>query len=290
MKDKDLISIIIPTYNRKLMLKDAVNSILKQNYSDFEIIIIDDCSEDDTKEIVSSYNSDKIHYYRNEKNSGAGITRKNGYNKCKGKYLVFMDDDDYYLDSAFFSKSIEIFRNNKNVSFVSENSLIHYEDTNKYEFEPLNIKGMIRGIDYLKGFQTKFMKPNSTFPTMFRKEILEKVGNIEMLNDSSIYMYALLYGDAFILEDIVGVYRIHKTNITFNLKLDFLLANLDEKKNVYNKLKNILNLEEAKEWWHNQIDITLKYYLSNTKISKKQLFILLDWCKKNGEDINMDYL
>lgn len=289
-KEKSLISIIIPTYNRANMLKNAINSILKQDYTEYEIIVVDDCSKDNTQEILKQFSNSKIYYYRNKINSGAGITRKNGYYNSNGQYIIFMDDDDYYLDTHFFSKCMNEFKKNKNVSFVSENSIIYYENINKYEFNPLNISSKIDGLEYLKGFQTKFNKPNSTFTTIFRKDIVAKNGKIDILNDSSIYMNALLYGDAIILDDIAGIYRIHESNITFNLKLDFLIDNLEEKNKIYSNLKTKINLIEAKEWWHNQINLTIKYYVNNTKIEKKQLIKLMEWCKSKGDGLDIEYL
>ncbi len=285
-----LISIIIPTYNRIGMLINAIDSILKQNYENYEIIIVDDCSKDNVEKEIEKYNNDKIKYYRNEINSGAGISRKNGYCKANGKYIVFMDDDDYYLDRAFFSKCIQIYQKMNNISFVAGNSLIHYEDKDIYEFNPININGLVNGMEYLLGFQTRFDKPNSTFPTMFRKDILDKMEKIEILNDSSIYMNALLYGDSFILEDVVGVYRIHKSNLTFNLDVDFLIANLVEKRKIYDKIKNKLEQNKAKEWLYGQINLTLKYYIINTNIGEKEIKKLIVWCEDNGEGIKLDYL
>ena len=285
-----LISIIMPTYNRTNMIENAIDSILKQNYSNYEIIIVNDCSTEDYSTIIKKYNNEKIKYFINEKNSGAGITRKNGYYRSKGEFIIFMDDDDYYTDSAFFSKCVDVFNKESNISFVAENTLIHYEDINKYEYEPINLTGKVNGLEYLLGFQTKYMKPNSTFPTVFRRDIIDKIENMEMLNDSSIYLHSLLYGDAYILDDVAGVYRIHKSNITFNLKVDFLIDNLDEKKKIYFKLRDKIEEINARAWWHEQIDLTLKYYVNNTDCSKEQLKKLIDWCEVNSENLNIDYI
>ena len=113
---------------------------------------------------------------------------------------------------------------------------------------------------------------------------------MEMLNDSSIYLHSLLYGDAYILDDVAGVYRIHKSNITFNLKVDFLIDNLDEKKKIYFKLRDKIEEIKARAWWHEQIDLTLKYYVNNTDCSKEQLKKLIDWCEVNSENLNIDYI
>ena len=80
-REQGLISIIMPTYKRGEMIIEAIDSVLMQTYMNFEVIVVDDCSPDNTKEILEKqYGYEpRVKYYRNEKNSGAGVTRKNGY-------------------------------------------------------------------------------------------------------------------------------------------------------------------------------------------------------------------
>ena len=101
-----MISIVIPTYNRFNFLKEAIESIKKQNFKDFEIIIIDDNSTDDTATIIDMYKNLRIKYIKNKKNMGPGYNRKIGISSCDGEYIIFMDDDDYYIDNDFFYKVI----------------------------------------------------------------------------------------------------------------------------------------------------------------------------------------
>lgn len=274
------ISIVIPTYNRVRMLKEAIESIEKQDYDNYEIIVIDDNSKEEVFSKIEKYKN--IRYSKNEQNIGAGLARKKGYSMAKGEYIIFMDDDDYYLDSNFFNKCIKKLENKENLAFVSGNSLILYEDVNHYEFKPLNVRGEIQGLEYLEKFQTEYMKPNSTFTTMFKRQVIEKFKDMAILNDSSIYMNALLYGNAYILEDVIGVYRIHNSNITFNLDLDFLIDNLEEKKKIYNKLKIVLDNDKAYEWFEKQVDLTVRYYIDNTDADKEKKNKLSNWCEENN--------
>ncbi|NTW32737.1 MAG: glycosyltransferase family 2 protein [Bacteroidetes bacterium] len=89
-------SIIIPTYNRAQMLTTAIDSVLKQSFSDWELIVVDDGSTDNTKEVVNSYNDNRIRYIY-QKNSERCAARNNGINSSKGNYICFLDSDDYYL-------------------------------------------------------------------------------------------------------------------------------------------------------------------------------------------------
>lgn len=92
------ISVIIPTYNRSKLLKRAIESVVKQSFTDFEIIIIDDCSEDDTQDFVKSIHDQRLVYFRHSKNRGGSAARNTGIKRAKGKYITFLDDDDEYTD------------------------------------------------------------------------------------------------------------------------------------------------------------------------------------------------
>lgn len=94
---ESLVSIIIPTFNRSHYIKRAINSVLNQTYENIEIIIVDDCSNDDTMSIIKSFRDKKIHYYRNTKNRGASFSRNKALAFSKGKYINFLDDDDVLL-------------------------------------------------------------------------------------------------------------------------------------------------------------------------------------------------
>lgn len=86
-------SIIIATYNRSLLLSKAVQSVVDQSYQDFQIVISDDASTDDTKQTVSGFSNQKIAYLCNKKNSGLSVTRNAAMKSARGEYLIFMDDD-----------------------------------------------------------------------------------------------------------------------------------------------------------------------------------------------------
>lgn len=287
MKERNpfLISIIMPTYKREKMITEAVDSVLKQTYKNFEIIIVDDCSPDNTEKFINETygENEKVKYYKNQRNSGAGVSRKNGYLKSNGKFLIFMDDDDYLTDNEFFEKAINVFNNSKEeLSFVAANSFIKYENTGEVETKPLNVRGLVENKQYLKGFQTTYMKPNSTFTTIFDANHIKDVEYVEMLNDSSIYMRALLIGPAHIMDDFVGVYRVHDKNMTFNLKLPFLIENLQEKKSIYEVIKKENIIENADKWLYEQIMLTADYYVCYSKPCKEDFDVLIKWCQENG--------
>ena len=97
-------SIIVPTYNRAHMIRRTLDSVLNQSFKDFELIVVDDGSTDNTEEIVASYNSPQILYFKKE-NEERGIARNFGLEKAQGRYVNFFDSDDvmypHHLEKAF---------------------------------------------------------------------------------------------------------------------------------------------------------------------------------------------
>lgn len=279
-----MLSIIITTYNRKIQLKECILSILMQKYNNFEIIIIDDCSIDGTKEFIKDILQDKrINYYRNQKNIGASESRRKGLLLCKGEFLIFCDDDDYYIDNSFFEECLKIFSDNK-INMVCANSYIKYEKENFYSLTKLNFPIEISSYKYLYKFQYEYLKPNSTFCCIFRKNILDKtrVNEMKMINDASIYLKALTQsGVVFNYSKIVGIYRIHSSNITFNIKSDFIIDNLNEKYNIYNFMKKKYGFFKANKWYKKQMLLTIKYYIFGSLPSKKEVNKIIIWLKKN---------
>lgn len=87
-------SIIVPVYNVEKYLKKCLNSIIKQTYKNFEVIIINDGSTDNSEDIIKSYKDKRIKYYKQE-NQGLSAARNNGVLKATGEYLLFIDSDDY---------------------------------------------------------------------------------------------------------------------------------------------------------------------------------------------------
>ncbi len=98
------ISVIIPTYNRAGLIMKAINSILSQTFQDFEILIIDDASTDNTREVIDNLGNPKIRYYKLDKNSGQCIARNYGIKRASGQYIGFLDSDDEWLPEKLSSQ------------------------------------------------------------------------------------------------------------------------------------------------------------------------------------------
>lgn len=112
-----LVSVIMPTYNCGKFIAEAIDSVLAQSMTDWEIQIVDDCSTDNTQEIVGAYQEkhQNIHYYRLPENSGPAVARTEAMKRAKGKYIAFLDSDDRWHPEKL-EKQIRYMTEN-NISF-----------------------------------------------------------------------------------------------------------------------------------------------------------------------------
>jgi len=114
------ISLIVPTYNREHLIENAISGFLKQTYSNIELIIIDDCSTDNTQQIINNIGDSRIRYFRNDKNYGAdNLQIIRWIEEVQGDFITFMSDDDLYPDNDFFQKVANVINNNDDVDIVS---------------------------------------------------------------------------------------------------------------------------------------------------------------------------
>jgi len=163
------VSIIIPTYNRSNKLYETLKSLGKQE----EIIVVDDCSTDGTKEMILNYFHDNIRYYKTDKNSGPAIARNLGIKKAKGDIILFTDDD-CLVPTNWVERYKKIFKEN-DVGVVG-GYLIPKESNIFYAID--KIKDKILGVGYLgnKEIISRNIKVGFTNNCGYRKDVLMKVG------------------------------------------------------------------------------------------------------------------
>jgi glycosyltransferase involved in cell wall biosynthesis len=128
---KEMVSIIIPTYNGEKYIKETIDSCLSQTYKELEIIVIDDCSNDSTVKILKEYGN-KINLYLNKTNQGISKNINKGVKVSKGKYFIFLGHDDL-LPKNHIEIMIKEFNNNDIVS-VHCNSFLIDSNGNKIGF------------------------------------------------------------------------------------------------------------------------------------------------------------
>lgn len=119
------VSIIIPTYNRAGTIKRSIESVLRQTYSDFELIVVDDGSTDNTFQIVDGYDDPRLRYLRIEERRGANHARNVGIESADGDYIAFQDSDDEWRPDKL-EKQMKILLEQKQVDVVFSRYLHHF--------------------------------------------------------------------------------------------------------------------------------------------------------------------
>ena len=274
------ISIIIPTHNRRKYLEEAINSIRNMKEVASEIIVINDRSTDDTQEYLDILNEElPIKRINNAESAFAHGARKQGLDLVSTKYLVFMDDDDYYVDSMFFREAVDIMNSNLEIScvFGSTSNVIEQQVQTPID---LGGSGEIEQRKYINGFGDIYRKPASTLSAVFRVESLRNTGLFEsqMVNDTCIYLYGILGGHVAVINRPVAAYRIHNTNISgTTFKKQFITDCLNEKEVIFQKAKSKQLLDNPSEWEVKHLCTSLLYFINSSKNKLKTSFQILQW-------------
>lgn len=205
---KPLISVLMPNYNCEKYLLDAIESILKQTYSQFELIIIDDCSSDNSWKIIQKYakKDKRIKAFQNKQNSGVTVTLNNGLKHCNGKYIARMDSDDI-SDLERFEKQIRLLEKKK--ADICSTNLIMFNESGiigKRKYNP-NISSVIL-----------CESPIAHATVMLKKELFDKYGHynprFNSAEDYDLWLRFYSQNASFVLVDeFLYKYRQHSSMV-----------------------------------------------------------------------------
>ena len=138
MAEKPTVSIIIPTYNRAHLIDRSIQSVLNQTYQDFELIVVDDGSTDNTEDIIRQFQEKdkRIKYIKHDKNKGGSAARNTGIKNSRGEYIAFQDSDDEWFPEKL-EKQIEIIEcTDPKVGIVYSDMFKIYNKNIKYFHSP----------------------------------------------------------------------------------------------------------------------------------------------------------
>ena len=196
-----LVSIIMPSYNTASFIAESIKSVLDQSYKDWELIIVDDCSTDDTDEVVKPYLSDeRVKYLKNEKNSGAAVSRNRALRAAKGNWIAFLDSDDLWMPDKL----------KKQVSFMEKNGY-HFSYTNYAEIDTEGKKNGITVTGPKRITKTGFF--NYCWPgcltVMYDRDVvgLLQIADIKKNNDYAMWLKVCRKADCYLLNEELALYR-----------------------------------------------------------------------------------
>lgn len=269
----EMVSVVMPTYNCASFIQEAVESVVAQTYPSWELIIVDDCSTDNTKAVLAPYLAKypNIHYTFLEKNSGPAVARSEALKQVKGDYVAFLDSDDLWTPNKL---SLQIdFMKQKKVPFSATG------------YELIGEDGTSKGIALLPPQKTNYDKmlrlscPVGNLTIMYDRRIIgdQQVPSIKKRNDFALWLQILHKTDAcYGMPNVLGKYRVRKSSISRN-KLTLLSYHWD----LY---YHIEKLGVVKSVWY----ICCWVFIKGTKIGIKRVGLKQN-SKTDIVDSGLDY-
>lgn len=199
-------SVIVPTYNRDALVKGAIQSVLAQTFSDFELIIVDDHSTDNTKDVVQSCSDKRITYILNDHKRGPGGARNAGLARARGKWVAFLDSDDVWLP-----KKLELVY--KRIRDVDAEVGLVYTRFADYDFEKKQITSL--STFSKEGWLQEDLLYENCIGTLsvvtIRNDLLKRVGGFDeqmfMGEDFELYVRITGVSKAVHMADVLTYYR-----------------------------------------------------------------------------------
>jgi glycosyltransferase involved in cell wall biosynthesis len=211
-----LATVIIPTYNRENFIKDTIESVFAQTYKNWELIIIDDGSNDNTQSIVKSFKDERIRYIW-QKNSGLNAARNTGIKNSRGEYISFLDSDDIW-EPEKLAKQVEILDKKPDIGLVYCGTSLIDEKNNYIGKKPLITH---RGYVLDKLVMYNFLYNGSC--VLFRKSCLAKVGfcdeTVVRMTDWEFYLRFSIYFKFWGIDKYLLKYRIHQKAMSCDYEL-----------------------------------------------------------------------
>ena len=202
MLTSGLVSIISPSYNCGKYISKTIDSVLEQTYKEWEMIIVDDCSTDDTESIVASYVAvdSRIRYFRNETNCGAAVSRNRALKEAKGRWIAFLDCDDLWLPDTLEAQ----------ISFMLLNG-VSFSYTDYFEInEAGNKTGIIvSGPQRITRLGMNLFCWPGCLTVIYDSSIvgLIQIEDIKKNNDYALWLKVIKHADCFLLDRVLAMYR-----------------------------------------------------------------------------------
>jgi len=281
-KKLPLVSIILNCYNSAKFLKKSISSVVSQNYKNWELIIYDNCTNDNTKSVVSKFkNNKKIKYFKSKKFYNLYNARNLAFKKTKGSLITFLDADDWW-DKNKLIRQVGFLEKNKEYNVVYTNLFLFNEKRNKISL--FSKKKLYNG-QITQLLLDDFKMPILT--TMIRRKVLlkysfDKAYNI--IGDFDLFVKISLKEKIFSIQEPLAFYRIHDLNMTTN-KIDL---NIEE-------LEKWLSKNSNKKYFKNYNFFNLEKIIKSLKIKKicisGNIFqFFLEFFKKPVNLLNLKYI
>ena len=210
-----LVSIIMPSYNTAEYIAESIQSVLSQSYTDWELIVVDDCSTDNTDEVVDKFLLDeRIRYLKNDVNSGAAVSRNRALREARGKWIAFLDSDDLW----------EPLKLEKQIAFMQEQgyafSYTDYMIQLNGRWLPYIYTGP-REVNRRKMYDYCYF---STITVMYDRDVigLIQIENLRKNNDYAMWLQAIEKSNCYRFPECLSYYIKHEGTVSSGSKLKLI--------------------------------------------------------------------
>ena len=221
-----LVSIVMPSYNTGRFIAESIESVLAQSYTNWELLIVDDASTDNTDEVVADVKkrhcerSEAIHYFKNDRNRGAAYSRNLALREAKGEWIAFLDSDDLWLPEKL-EKQLK-FMDDNGYKFSGTGRIQINEDgipLNKYIRSPHHVGKLGMFLYCWPGCLTVMYHA----PTVG----LVQIADLKKNNDYAIWLKVIKKCDFYAFDEVLSKYRVRKKSISHDSFVKLLCSHYD---------------------------------------------------------------
>ena len=235
----ELVTIVLPIYNGEKYMKKSIDSVINQTYKNWELLILDDCSTDNTSSIANIYiqQDNRIKYYKNEQNLRLPKNLNKGFSLAKGEYLTWTSDDNIYLPNAIETMVKKL--NNDKTDFTFASCRIIDADDNPYEYIMVN-----------KYSPESIVGQNCVGACfLYTRKVYESIGEYNpeytLVEDFDYWQRVFQKFDVSPIEEILYLYRMHEGALTSTMKKETFNITLEKMLlNNYNGFKKVSSLQK----------------------------------------------
>lgn len=234
-----LVSIILATYNRRNLIDESIASVLNQTYTNWELIIVDDGSDDDTSEIVKQYADNRISYFKFPHTGMLGAVRNLGIRKSKGEYIAFQDSDDIWREDKL-TQQLELFTKHPDTFFGLSNNNQFGEHAVR---PPEYIKEFVGNFFFQLLYESRFHFCGTSL--IFKRSVMDKIDMLEETQPRMRELHFFLrmsyeFLGVFTNERLVNVRRhahntSNKYNVDAHLSMISMLEDFHKKRMISNR-------------------------------------------------------
>ena len=204
---EDLVSIIMPSYNTGGYIYMSIESVLKQTYKNWELLIVDDGSNDNTDEVVMSFHDKRIKYYKNSRSKGAAYSRNRALKKAKGSWIAFLDSDDLWYEKKLEHQICYMKKNGYVFSYTE-----YVEIDEKSNWLGTKVTGPHK---ITKSGMHCYCWPGCLTVMYNRNAVGDiQIKNIKKNNDYAMWLKVCEKADCYLLREVLGKYRKRQGSIS----------------------------------------------------------------------------